>query len=194
MKYLLSILLVITMINGYGQAVLNTSCYNGVRDSTEDGVDCYKAGKMGCATCNGTVEITFNGKEYKTGVVRNSGGSIPSQYVFLDKKSVVYNFMISFYKDGSDKSGITLMVMLQTEKFRPQEYRMKGALKSPFRLLVSYNRTGAFMELKRIDKCALTITDVDYAEHLFSGTLEADAELSDGTPLKLSGKLTNVGY
>jgi hypothetical protein len=175
-----------------------SNCFNGVKDSLENGVDCYTntsgKGRMLCNICNGSASVNINGKNYNTGIVTTSVAEVPSPTIFLDKSSANISLMPRFFTDGSTQSGFTLMFVINANPVKVGEYKLKSITKSPFKFIIWYHKSNAIMQLHKIKSGAFEVTAVDNIERKLNATFTVDATLSDGTPINLEGTFTNVGY
>lgn len=196
---LLLILVSITALSSVTYSQDFSSCFNGIKDSSELEVDCYRnnsgLNRSFCNLCNGVSSIKLNGKEYKTGVVSTNAAEIESPGVFnANRKSSYMMFQSRFFSDGSPQRGFTLTFTIDAHPLKVKEYRLGYGLRSEFTCSIWYHLSNGVMELQKIKKGEFAVTSVDNIERKLNASFTLDGKLADGSPIFLTGTFTNVGY
>jgi hypothetical protein len=189
-------------------------CYNGIKDSLENGVDC---GPM-CGPCNGEVQIIFNGKEYKTGktviatqISENSTGRI------IEKNRIKYTDLyipFTYLKNREIKRFAIYFRTLRLGKMEPKIIYLTGGNDKDFENIntsfagrgmtggLSENivfvgfPNGSFGQLKNKGKYkyVLEITKVDNLERVISGNIEILGMTTDGSPVEIKGAFNEISF
>ena len=195
-KALLYFILIFSSFSSFSQDF--SSCFNGVKDSLEDGVDCFKnthtRERLLCSVCNGDMKIDFNGRIYETGVIRTTTVENESPFIFIDKSSTTTLITASFYTDGDRTSGFSINFTILKRNFKPGSYKLKSFTKSPFGFFIQYHKSNAFLYPHKLKEGVFDVIDVDNVERKITGKIKFEAQTADGTPINFVGTFSNISY
>lgn len=193
MKKTLFLLCSILFINYASAQPQFTECFNGKKDSTEDGIDCG-IHKPGCIVCNGEARIVLNGKNYATGAIQTFMSEQESPTIFLDKSKANTTLICHFYTEGTRQSGVTLYFYFRGKLNKPVTYKINSLTSGPFGLNIMNNRSSSMMPLHHVKEGTINITSIDPIERKMTADFTIQAKLADGTPVDLKGSFINVGF
>ena len=206
MKRIFVLFFTLISISCYAQTTLDdiNKLYNGLKDGRESGVDCI-------SNCNGNSCITFNGKNYCTGVIL-SASTNDKIYATENSEQSHLNLNFRFFQGDQTKWINISFYPIDYFKMLPQKVKLKIKAEEDYPLLNMKTLAPSFgisiykgggnittLTMRKFKKktnegAYIEIVNVNNIERLINGKFEIIGETIDGTPVNINGTFENVSY